>query len=78
MKLNINVEMPERAAPEKEEHEECPQCQQQHDQYSRCEGFGFDHFQEPAYETAQVENSSYLQRALAQFKRKRAKKNAKD
>lgn len=67
--------MPDRAP---KEEEECEHCNQVHDHYARCEGFGFDHYQEPAYETPQVEDSSYLKKALAQFKKKRAKKNAKN
>lgn len=76
MKLKLSLEMPQRESDT--DLPECEHCNQKHDQYARCEGFGYDHFQEPAYETEQVEDSSYLKKALAQFKKKRAKKNAKD
>jgi len=73
-KFDVRLVMPSRQTPEA--YEECTHCQQQHSPKERCEGLGFDHQQPVAYEVPQVENSSYLKKALAQFKNKRKKKNA--
>jgi len=73
-RFDVRLTMPERKAPE--EHEECTHCQQKHSPKERCEGLGYYHQQPVAYEVPQVEKSTYLQKALAQFRKKRKKKNA--
>lgn len=74
-KLDLRVQMPQRAPME----HECPHCLQMHSEKEECEGLGYDHFQPTAYDIPQVENSSYLKKALARFRQKqKAKKNVKN
>ena len=75
-KLDLRVQMPTRE--EGPVEEECAHCGQMHSPKEECEGLGgYDHWQPVGYEVPQVEESSYLKKALAQFKKKRAKKKAK-
>jgi len=73
-KFDVRLTMPAREAPQ--EHEECTFCQQKHSPKDECEGLGYSNLQPVGYEVPQVKNSSYLQKAMAQFKKKRKKKNA--
>lgn len=70
MKLDIRLRMPEREP----QVEECEYCQQMHSPKEECEGTGYDHDQPPAYNVMQVEDSSYLKKAMKQFKDKMRKK----
>lgn len=73
-KFDLRLRMPQRPV-EEMEHEECEQCQQKHDPKEECEGTGYNHWQTSAYEVPQVEDSSYLKKALARFKRKQKAKS---
>jgi hypothetical protein len=71
-KLDLRLQMPTRET--EKEMEECEHCYQMHSPKEECEGTQNGSHPPPPYSVPQVEDSSYLKKALARFRKKQAKK----
>jgi hypothetical protein len=73
-KLDLRLQMPQR----EEEVEECELCGQMHQQEEECEGTQTGSHPAPPYSVPQVEDSGYLKKALARFRKKQKNKKRDD